>query len=457
MIDMTQGKPITVITKFMFPLLMGNVLQQTYNLVDSVVVGNFVGADALASVSNSFIIMFLLISLFGGIGMGATILISQFLGAQQKEDIKRTVDTMYITLFVGGIILSVVGFFTAPFFLKLLNTPEGPITEMSTVYLQTIFIGLIANFGYGVNNGILQGIGDGKSSLLFLGIATVINIALDLLFVAVFDMGVLGVALATIIAQLFSFLFGIWYINKKITVFKIRFKRMEFSADILVKSLKIGLPAALQNMMTSIGIMIVQRLINGYGPIFMAGFSAGSKIDAFVFMPIMSFANAVTTYVGQNIGARKFDRVKAGVRTTLWLSLALSVLLSVFCILMSKFLLRAFVNDPQVIAVGQEYVLRVMAGFPFLAILFIYMAAVRGAGQTTVPLITTIFSLLGGRVVSAYIYAHYFGPANIFWCYATDWIIGAILLGVYYYAGTWKKKAMQFIDDEKPTTEGIEA
>ena len=457
MIDMTKGSPLKLITKFMLPLLLGNVLQQLYNVVDSIVVGNFVGPEALAAVSNSFIVMFLLMSLFGGIGMGATILIAQFLGAKQNEDIKRTVDTMYITLFVGGLALSLFGFFMAPTLLKLLNTPEGSITEMSTIYLRTITVGLILNFGYSVNNGILQGIGDGKSSLLFLGIATVINIVLDLLFVAFFGLGVFGVALATIIAQGFSFIFGIFYINKKITVFKVRLKGMKFSPDILRKSLKIGFPAAIQNMLVSLGVLLLQRLINSYGSTFMAGFSAGAKIDAFVFMPIMSFGSAMTTFVGQNIGAKRLDRVKIGVRTTLALALGLSLLLSAACILCGKFLLHAFVDDAAVIAVGQEYIFRVMIGFPFLAILFVLSAVIRGAGQTTVPLVTTIISMLGARISSAYFYAEHFGQNNIFWCFATDWLVSAVILGVYYLSGHWKKKCMQFINDKAPLTEGTEA
>ncbi|MFI3257744.1 MAG: MATE family efflux transporter, partial [Spirochaetales bacterium] len=167
MIDMTQGSPVKLITKFTVPLLLGNLLQQMYNVVDSIVVGNFVGSAALAAVGNSFIVMFLLFALFGGLGMGATILISQFLGANQKDKLKAVIDTMYIALLVGGTLVGIIGIFSARFFLELLNTPEGPVMEMSIVYLRTVFIGSAATFGYSINSGILHGVGDGKSPLLF--------------------------------------------------------------------------------------------------------------------------------------------------------------------------------------------------------------------------------------------------------------------------------------------------
>ncbi len=456
MIDMTQGKPIKLIAKFTLPLLLGNILQQAYNLVDSIVVGNFVGAEALASVSNSFIIMFLLTSLFTGIGMGGTILISQYLGAQQKENIKHTVDTLYITLLIGGIILTIIGVLGAPLFITLLNTPEGPITEMSTLYLRTIFAGVIANFGYSVNNAILQGIGDGKSSLIFLGIATIINIVLDILFVAIFDMGVFGVGLATILAQTISFIFGIWYINRKVSVLSIQFTNMKFVPEILRKSLKIGLPSALQNMLVSFGIMLIQRLVNSYGATFMAGYSAGAKIDSIVFLPIVSFSAAITTYVGQNIGARKLDRVKSGLKATMILSVSLSLILSFISIVFGKYILRIFVSDPLVIQAGQEYINRIMMGFPFLAALFVFSSLIRGAGQTMIPLIITIFSM-GGRVVSAHIYAHFFGQYDMLWCFATDWIIGVILLGLYYASGRWKKNILQFVEEKNHITEDTES
>ncbi len=442
MIDMTKGSPAKLVVRFTIPLLFGNVLQQMYNIVDSIVVGNFVGSDALAAVGNSFIVMFLLFSLFAGVGMGATILISQFKGADNKEKIQTTVDTMYIFMLIGGSIIGIVGFIFAPFFLQLLNTPEGVLTDMSVTYLRTVFLGTLATFGYNMNNSILQGLGDGKSSLLFLAISTVINIVLDLLFVAVFGMGVFGVALATIISQSFAFIFGIFYINKKIALFKIAFTKMQFSGEILKKSLTIGLPAGLQNILVSLGVMVLQRLVNSFGSDFMAGYSAAAKVDAFVFMPIMSFSMAMTTYVGQNVGAKRLDRVKQGVRSTLAITIGMSIVLCVLSIVFGEFLLRAFTDDADVIFVGQEYIRRIMPCFPLLSIIFVLNASVRGAGETVIPMVCTLVSFLGARVPSAYIYTHFFGEYNMFWCFGTGWLVGVIIIVPYYLSGRWKNKKL---------------
>ncbi len=442
MIDMTKGSPAKLVIRFTIPLLLGNVLQQMYNVVDSIVVGNFVGPDALAAVGNSFIIMFLLFSLFAGVGAGATILISQFKGAGNKEKIQITVDTMYIFMFIGGSLIGIVGFIFTPFFLDLLNTPQGIISEMSTTYLRMVFLGTLSTFGYSMNNAMLQGLGDGKSSLLFLAIATIINIILDLVFVVVFGMGVFGVALATVVAQSFAFLFGIIYINKKTTIFKIAFGKMHFSAEILKKSLTIGLPTGLQNVLVSVGVMVLQRLVNRFGADFMAGYSAAAKIDSFVFMPIMSFSMAMTTYVGQNIGAKKMDRVKQGVRSTLIIALSMSIVLSTLAIVFGDILLRAFTQDADVIFVGEQYMRRIMPCFPLLTIIFVLNASVRGAGETVVPMLCTLVSFLGARVPSAYLYTHFFDEYTMFWCFGTGWLVGVCIVVPYYLSGRWKKKSV---------------
>lgn len=440
MINMTEGKPRSLILKFALPLLAGNVLQQMYNLVDSIVVGNFVGKEALAAVGSSFIIMFLMTSLFMGIGLGATILISQFFGAGKGDKVKITIDTIYIAMLISSVAVTLLGIFTARPLLRLMNTPAGETFEMSATYLQILFIGSLASFGYNINSGILQGIGDSKSSLLFLAVATVLNIILDLLFVVVFGWGVMGVALATIIAQTFSFVFGIWYINKRLSIIHISLRKAEFSFDILSKCIKIGLPAGVQNMLFSVGTMVLQRLVNGYGPAFMAGFSSVGKIDSFAFMPIASFATAITTYVGQNVGARQFDRVKAGVRSTIFMSFFLCLVISTLVLLFGRYLLMAFSQDEEVIYTGLQFLYRLMPLYFLLSVLFIVNAALRGAGESILPLISAIISLLVARVPSAYILDHFFGKYEMFWCFGIGWIFGLIISVPHYLGGKWKNK-----------------
>ncbi len=439
---MTEGKPSKLIFRFALPLLAGNVLQQMYNLVDSVVVGNFVGKEALAAVGNSFVINFLMTSLFMGIGLGATILISQFFGAGKNDGVKATVDTMYVAMVIGAAVVTVIGLVSARPLLVLMNTPDGTTLDWSVSYLQIMFVGTVASFGYNINSGILQGIGDSKSSLLFLAVATVLNIILDLLFVAVFGWGVAGVALATILAQFFSFVFGIWFINHRIRVIRISLRKFDFSSDILIKCIKIGLPAGVQNVLFSLGTIVLQRLVNRYGPGFMAGYSATGKIDSFAFMPIASFATAVTTYVGQNVGARRLDRVKQGVRSTLLMSFVLCVFVSAFVLIFGRYLLMAFSQDEEVIVTGLHFLHRLMPLYFLLSVLFVVNAALRGAGQSVLPLVSAIVSLLAARVPSAYLLDYLFGKYEMFWCFGIGWACGLLISVPYYVSGKWKKKAL---------------
>jgi putative MATE family efflux protein len=445
MTDMTVGKPLSLVFRFSLPLLAGNVLQQMYNMVDSIVVGKFVGKEALAAVGNSYIINFLLTSLFMGIGLGATILISQFFGAKQHSRVKETVDTMYVTLLVTGAVVMVIGLLIAEPLLKLMNTPEGTTLDWSIEYLQILFLGTIFSFGYNINAGILQGLGDSKLPLLFLSVATILNIILDLVFVAGFGWGVFGVALATIIAQAFSFLFGIYFINKRVDAITISLRHMRFNKSILFQSVRIGLPAGLQNMLFSMGTMVLQRLVNGYGPAFMAGYSSVGKIDTFAFMPLTSFATAVTTFVGQNVGAGKMDRVKSGVRSTLFLAGTVCIIISILVIVFARFLLMAFSSDEEVLRTGVEFLHRLMPPYILLAVLFVINSALRGAGNSFIPLLSSMVSMLVFRVPLAYFLNAHFGKYEMFWCYGIGWVFGVLIAAGYYYSGRWKRKAAQSI------------
>ena len=307
--DMTSGNPALLIFKFTIPLLIGNIFQQLYNMVDSIVVGNYVGQIALAAVGTGFPFIFLMSSLFMGLGIGATIMISQYFGAGDMTNVKKTVDTIYTSMMLISIPLTIIGAFVSRFILELVNVPADTINS-ANIYMVIIFLGIIGSLGFNVNSGILQGLGDSKTSLIFLAIACVINIILDLVFVLVFGWGVAGVAVATIIAQFCSWVFGVFYINKKYKYLHISPFKFKIDKEILIRTIKLGIPAGLQQALFAAGIMVFQSLVNQHGSVFMAGFNAANKIDTFAFMPIQSFSIAATTYVGQNIGAGKLDRVK---------------------------------------------------------------------------------------------------------------------------------------------------
>ncbi len=439
--DMTAGSPTRLILTFALPLLVGNIFQQLYNLVDSVVVGNYVGKTALAGVGTSFPIIFMFTALFMGVGMGATIMVAQYYGAGDHERVKKTISTIYTAVMVGAIPLTLLGVFLCGPLLKLMLVPADTYREAYT-YILIIFIGITAMLGYNVNAGILQGVGDSKSPLLFLVIACGINIVLDLLFVLVFGWGVAGVAIATIIAQFFSWVFGIFFINKKYPDLEINPFKFRFDRHLFWQAIRLGIPAGVQQAIFSLGIMVMQSLVNSYGSDFMAGFNGSNKIDTFAFMPIQSFATAVTTFVGQNIGAGKYDRVKRGASVTLMMSIICSIVIGVLLLFIGPFLMRLFSPDAAVIEAGMAYLYRILPFYAVLSLLFIINGVMRGAGEMIVPVISTMVSLWAARVPSAYLLAHFFGRDNMFFSYVIGWVLGAIIAIAYYLSGRWKNKSI---------------
>ena len=451
-VDMTTGNPTRLIVYFALPLLAGNILQQLYNMVDSMVVGNFAanGTAALAAVGTAFPVIFMITSLFNGVAQGATILISQYYGANDMRGVKRAVDTIYIFLFVVSIPITIIGVLISRPILIFMKTPSETL-PMAVTYMRIIFLGILASFGYNINSGILQGLGDSKRPLLFLAISTVINIVLDLVFVIVFHWDVAGVAWATIIAQLFSFLFGVRYLNKRGDIFTLSIRDLEFDSYILKEAIRIGIPTGIQNLLFSIASVALQGLINSYGSVFMAGFNGANKIDAFAFLPLISFSAAVTTYVGQNVGAGLKDRVNKGVKAGLMLTIGVSIAIAAVLMPLGGTLMRLFSQDPAVIDAGVQYMNRVLPFYAMLGTIFVLNGALRGAGETFVPMIGSLISMWLARVPAAYILARYFGGANLYYSYPIGWVLGLAIAGGYYVKGPWKEKAIARMEAaEKP-------
>lgn len=453
-VDMTRGNPYVLLLKFSSLMLIGNVFQQFYNMVDSIVVGNFVGEKALAAVGTGFPIMFMLVSLFLGIGIGATILISQFYGAKDNASVAQTVDTMYTASMVVSIPLTVIGVLVSRPLLTLINVPDDGTLDMAVQYLVIIFIGMLPQFGFNVNLGILQGLGDSKTSLLFLIVANIANIGLDLLFTLVFHWGVIGVAVATVMAQFIAWIYGIIYINRHYTLFRIRPFGFSFRKDLFCRALKLGLPSSVQNMLFSIGAIVFQRLVNGYGSDFIAGFNGANKIDTFAFMPLQSFANASTTFTGQNVGAKDVGRIKRGVTAALVISCAACVIICALIYPLSDFFMKLFNDKPAVVESGVLYLRSVLPFYPLLALLFIYSGALRGTGETMVPMIASFIALWFARVPSAYLIADRFGRNFIYFSYPIGWVIGSAVVAAAYYSGRWERKVFKFQPAHAPATEG---
>lgn len=443
MMDMTSGSPYRLIVLFSIPLLIGNIFQQLYNMVDSIVVGNWIGEKALAAVGTGFPIIFMLSSLFMGVGTGATVMISQFYGAKDFDRLRRTVSTIYKAMLIGAVPLTLIGVIASDPLLRLMRVPDDGTLEMARIYMIVIFIGMIGNLGFNVNAGILQGFGDSRTSLLFLLIACIINIVLDLLFTMVFGLGVLGVALATVIGQACSWIFGVWFINRKYRdLVRIGIRGLHFDRELFWQAIRLGIPSGIQQALFSIGIMFMQSLVNSYGSAFMAGFNGANKIDTFAFMPIQSFSTAITTYTGQNVGAGNHHRVRQGVRAGMILSAGTCLVMGVLIYPLSGFLMRMFSQSPAVIDAGVAYLHCVLPFYILLAGFFIYSSVLRGAGEMIVPMISSFISLWIARIPAAYLIAEIWGRDYIFLSYAAGWVLGFLASGIYYYTGRWKRKGL---------------
>lgn len=436
--DMTKGTPAKHIFFFSLPLLAGNVLQQLYNMVDSWTVGNFTGDTALAAVGVAFPVIFLFVSLFIGLSIGSTVVIAQFYGAGEHERVRAAVDTTYAAFLIVAVPISLAAFLISGPILHVLQVDAAAFPE-AKLYLQLVSLGLVGSIGYNTNAGILQGLGNSKTPLLFLTIATGINIVLDVLFVAVFHWGVVGVALATIIAEWFSWIFGIFYINRKYQEFHLHVRGLKLDTRLLRQIVRIGLPAGIQNGLIAVAIMALMAKVNSYDYDFTAGFNVGNKIDCFAFLPVQSFANAATTYVGQNVGAGLMDRVRMGTRATLGMSILWCAAAAAVVIPLSRPFMLAFSQTAAVVDAGVLYLWWVMPFYPLFAVQFVLNNVMRGAGEAVFPMVSSTISVVVVRVILCYVLADTFGQQYMFGCYAGAWLVGMLLSGGYYLSGRWKR------------------
>ncbi|MDY6800115.1 MAG: MATE family efflux transporter [Bacteroidota bacterium] len=439
--DLTQGKEGPLILKFALPMLLGNVFQQLYNIVDSIVVGNFIGKEALAAVGASFPIIFAFLSLIIGIASGSTIVISQYFGAKNIEKVKRTIDTLFIFLFLASITISIIAIIFSEDIFKLLKLPEEIIPTAKT-YFNIFMGGAIVSFGFNGTSAILRGLGDSKTPMYFLIISTFINIGLDLLFVVVFHWGIAGVAIASVIAQGGAFLTAIIYLNKNHKIIHFTFKNLVFDKQIFKKSIRIGLPTGIQQTFVSLGMIALIGIVNTFGTNVIAAYSVATRINSLASLPAMNFATALSTFVGQNLGAKKIERVKSGFIATLKMSSIISLTVTAAVILFGHFIMGLFTNDSEVIRIGQEYLIIVGSFYIVLTAMFSISGVMRGAGDTIIPMFTSLISLWVVRIPGALILSKYLGEKGIWWAIPIGWMIGLLLAYIYYLTGNWKKKVV---------------
>ncbi len=439
--DLTEGKPGRLIFRFATPMLIGNVFQQVYNVTDSIIVGKFIGKEALASVGASFPIIFLLISLIIGISTGSTIIIAQYFGAKNNEKVVRTIDTLYIFLFFASLLVTIIGIiFSGPIF-RLIKLPEELIPQ-AVLYLNVYLSGTLFFFGFNGISAILRGLGDSKTPLYFLIIATIANVFLDLLFIVVFHWGIAGAAAATVLAQAGAFITAVIHLNRTHPLINLSWRKLAWDKDIFYASIRIGLPTGLQQTFVSIGMIALLRIVNDFGTNVIAAYSVAGRIDGMAALPAMNLGAALSTYVGQNIGAKKMDRVKHGFLSTMKMSSLIALTTSALIIIFRYPLMKLFVSDTTVVAIGGNYLLIVASFYVVFSTMFVVGGVMRGAGDTLIPMFITLFSLWIIRIPLAAILSKPLGVQGIWWAIPIAWFMGMSLSYLYYRTGRWKKKTL---------------
>ena len=438
--DMTSGSIVKLLIAFSLPLLMGNIFQQLYNTVDSLVVGNFVGKEALAAVGSTTPVINTLITFFNGVSLGATVIISRYFGAHNDERLHSAVETTLALTFISGVLCTIVGIYGAPWLLRFMDTPDDVLPSAST-YLRIYFAGVSGLLLYNMGSGILRAVGDTKRPLYFLIFSSIMNIFLDLLFVIAFNMGIAGVAYATIISQFVSAFMILFLLTKSKENYRFVWKDLRVDMSIVKQIFSIGLPAGLQQAITSFSNVYVQSYINGFGSGCMAGWSSYSKIDSFVMLPMMSMGQATTTFVSQNIGAGDLGRAKKGTNTSLFMSGAISLAIATLLWFLAPQFAALFSQDSEVVSYCTLFLRQNIFFLAICCVTQVYSGTLRGVGNSTTPMIIMLCSYVAFRQVYLYIVKQVcYTPNLIGFGYPAGWMVCALLTTLYYWFSGWDKK-----------------
>ena len=434
---MTEGSIPGQILRFAAPLFLGNLFQQLYNTADALIVGNLLGNDALAAVSATGTLVFLVISLFVGIAAGSGVLISRYFGAQDYDSLEKAIHTNLAFSLAAGVLMTVFGVLLTPWMLKAMGTPED-VMELSATYIRTFFAGSLGLVLYNGLRGVMQAVGDGKNPLKYLIFCSVLNVVLDITFIGLFHTGVGGAALATIISQ---FLSGLLCLRKLLMTdaeYRVELKKIRFHWPTLKLIVRYGLPSGIQNSVIAIANVVVQANINEFGTMAVAGCGAYAKVEGFAFLPITSFTISLTTFVGQNLGAKEYDRAKKGARFGLWCAIFSAELIGVLLYAAAPAVIGAFTREPEAIAFGVDKGRICSVFFCLLAASHGLAAVLRGAGKAVIPMI----SMLAFWCVIRVTFLHFMVPiyhtiATVNWVYPLTWALSTVFLGLYYWRADW--------------------
>jgi len=447
--DMTVGAPWKRIIEFSIPMLIGNIAQQLYNTVDSIVIGRYVGDNALAAVGTSLPVLHLLLVLFVAVATGAGIMVSQYFGAKDREKLSRAIGICITMTAVASAIIMVISPFVVRPILALINTPET-IIDWAEDYLLILLLG---NWGFSYFNilsGILRGLGDSLSALVYLLIATFLNTILDIWFVAGLNMGVPGVALATIIAQIISAVFCAIKLKKMDDVFDLNLSMMKPLRKYVLDLLKLGLPSGMTQVIFSLAMITVQSLTNTFGELFIACNVIVMRVDGFAMMPNFSFGMAMTTYAGQNVGAKRLDRVELGTRQGLGIAVGISTFITIIILIFGRYLMNIFTDTVELVDLSMKMMRILAIGYIAMAVTQVLSGVMRGAGDTLTPMWLSLITTFFLRVPIAYglVFltrsAQYPNgrPESVFISLVTAWVCGAMITAYFYKKGSWRNKAL---------------
>ena len=451
----TEGVIWKQLLIFFFPIILGTFFQQLYNTVDAVVVGQFVGKEALAAVGGpTGVIINLLVGFFVGLSSGATVIISQYYGAQQDEQVSRAVHTAIALAVAAGAVIMAVGLIFAPWALGVIDTPAD-IMENSIAYLRIYFVGMIPSLVYNMGAGILRAVGDSRRPLYFLICGCLVNIVLDLLFVLVFRMGVEGAAIATIISQAVSAVLIVFTLLRTDQSYRLFWRKIRFSWDMLRRIVTIGLPAGLQSVMYSFSVILIQSNINSFGTDTVAAGTAYGKIDAVFWMTMDAFGVSITTFVGQNFGARKYDRIHKSVKVCLGMAMGVTVVMSALLFFFSQYIYRIFTQDSEVIVKGIE-ILKLLVPFWFTYVsIAVLSGAVRGTGDAVIPMLMTCIGVCVLRIIWLFtVVPLHHTIQTVLLSFPITWAVTSVIFIVYYLQGGWLRRRRAAAGNPEPRIAG---
>ena len=447
--DMTTGKPWEKIVIFTIPMLLGNIAQQLYSTVDSIVVGKYVGDNALAAVGSAGPVYNLLLILFMGVSVGASVVVSQYFGAKKREELSKAIGNSITLTAIVSLLIMLMGLVLIRPLLEMLSTPES-IIDWCYNYLMILVMGIAGTAYYNILCGVLRGLGDSVSALVYLLVATVINIVLDLWFVAGLDMGVAGVALATIVAQFISAFLCVLKLRKMQDVFDLKVRYLKINKQHASTIIKLGIPSGITQAIFSLAMIIVQSLTNSFGEMVIAANVIIMRVDGFAMMPNFSFGTAMTTYAGQNVGAGQYDRVVKGAKQGTLIAAATSAAITGLILIFGKFLMGMFTDTADLVNLSNNMMRILAVGYIAMAVTQCLSGVMRGAGDTTTPMWISIITTVIIRVPLAYAIAYLTrtpeAPTGSYLCLfislLTSWVLGAVITAICYRRGRWRTKAV---------------